>query len=121
MEITVKQLKALGACEDQVKLFQDLFGPSVVVTEALCVQHAQKFSWGWAAQNFLSAPARKAYDEAAAPAWKAYKKAIARAWKAYQKASAPARKAYQEVTASALKAYDEATARAFGRLAEQED
>ena len=105
MKITVKQLKALGACEDQVKLFQDLFGPSVVVTEALCVQHAQKFSWGWAAHNFLSAPALKAYRKAVAPARKAYK--------AYRKAVAPASKAY--------KAYREAIARAFGRLAEQEE
>ena len=45
MKITVKKLKALRACEDQVQLFEKTFGPSVIVTEVLCVQHADKFSW----------------------------------------------------------------------------
>ena len=143
MKITVKKLKALGACKDQVKLFQDLFGPSVVVTEALCIQHAQEFSWGWAAQNFLSAPALKAYDkaiasarkayakaiapaskayqEATASAWKTYQEATASAWKTYTKAAAPALKAYREARAPTWEAYREAAARAFGRLAEQEE
>ena len=99
MKITIKQLRRLGACEKQVEKFERLFGPSVIVTEALCVKHAQDFSWNWAAGKLLSAPAREAYDEAAASA----------------------RKAYDEATVPARKAYNEALASAFGRLAEQED
>ena len=89
MKITIKQLRRLGACEEQVEKFEHLFGPSVIVTEALCVKHAQDFSWNWAAGKLLSAPAWEAYDEAATSAWKAYYKAIA-----------PARKARDEAVAS---------------------
>ena len=80
MKITVKQLRALGACEGQVELFEKTFGASVIVTEALCLKHADKFSWVWAAKNFLSALALKAYDEATASAWKTYGKATASAF-----------------------------------------
>ena len=66
MKIIVKKLKALRACEDQVQLFEKTFGPSVVVTEALCVRHADKFSWDWAARRFLSPKALEAYELAVA-------------------------------------------------------
>ena len=66
MKITLAQLKKLRACGAQVALFRKYFGEEVEVTEALCVKHAQEFSWDWAAVNLLSAPALKAYNEAAA-------------------------------------------------------
>ena len=128
MKITLAQLKKLGACEDQVALFRNNFGEEVEATEALCVKHAQKFNWNWAANNLLSAPARRAYDEAMASAQQAYEEATAPAQRAYEEATAPARRAYDEATASAQQAYEEAmasaqqayeeaTARAFARAA----
>jgi len=68
-KITSTQLRRAAACEDQVKLFVRHFGRSVVVTEKLCIEHAQDFDWDWAADSLLSVPARAAYNEATAPAW----------------------------------------------------
>ena len=95
MKITLAQLKKLGAREDQVALFLKYFGEEVEATEALCVKHAQKFNWNWAANNLLSAPAQQAYNEA----------------------MASAQQAYDEAMASARRACNEATARAFARAA----
>ena len=55
-----------------------------------------------AANHLLSAPARKAYNEAMAPARKAYEEAMAPAWKAYEEAMARAWKAYNEARAPAF-------------------
>ena len=106
MIITAKKLESLGTCADQVELFRHLFGERQKVTVALCRKHAANFDWDWAAANLLSAPARKAYQEAMAPARKAY-----------DDATASARKACQEATANAWKAYQEATAEAFAKAA----
>ena len=104
MKITLKQLRRLNACEDQVLLFERFFGTGIEVTEALCLAHAQDFDWNWAAYNLLSPSAREAYGEA---------RALAR--KAYDEALALAEKAYDEALALAGKAYDEALALAFAR------
>ena len=88
--LTLAALKRKGACADQIALFRDKFGDSVVVTEALCVEHAAAFSWSWGAENLLSAPALAAHQAAIAPARAAYQAAIA-----------PARAAYQAAVASA--------------------
>ena len=101
MIVTLKQLKAKGACVAQVRKFEELFGASVEVTEALCQKHAEDFDFAWATR-LLPAPAQKAFDEA-----------MALAWKAYDEAMAPAQKAFDEATAPAWKAYDEARALAF--------
>ena len=77
MKITVKLLKAKGACAEQVAIFKTLFPNGVEPTEALCLAHAQTFGWHWAAANLLPAPARKAYNEAFATAEKAYNEAVA--------------------------------------------
>ena len=109
MKITVKQLRALGACEDQVDLFQRLLGDSVEVTEALCVGHAQEFgagAWDWAAAHLLSPPARAAYEAARAPAWAEY-----------DAATAPALATYEAARATAWATYKAAVARAFGGAA----
>ena len=133
--ITLALLERKQACRPQLDAFRELFGESVEVTEALCVQHASVFNWGWAADRLLNSSARKAYNEAVAPAWKtydeatalaskaydeatalalkSYDKALAPASKAYDEARALASKAYDEARAPALKAYDEAVARAF--------
>ena len=99
--LTLATLREKGTCEEQVAIFRKLFGAQVEITEALCVEHARVFSWEWAAEELLSAPARKAYDEAAALADKAYREAVALADKAYDEAIAPAVKACDEAIAPA--------------------
>ncbi len=67
--INAARLRALGACSAQVEMFISLFDEKdVEPTLALCVEHASVFDWSWA-RCLLSAPARRAYDEAMAPAW----------------------------------------------------
>jgi hypothetical protein len=67
--LTLATLKKKGACSEQVALFRKMFGRSVEITEALCVEHASVFSWGWAARNLLTAPACAEYDRVTAAAW----------------------------------------------------
>jgi hypothetical protein len=99
MIITLKDLKAKGACSSQVALFEATFGASVVVTKGLLLKWRHQFNLEWVAIHYLTEEHWKAYDEA-----------VTSAQKAYQEAVAPARKAYQEAVASALKAYDGAVA-----------
>jgi hypothetical protein len=126
VKITLKQLKDLDACEEQLELFEDTFGEEVSFkTEAqavnIAVKMALKFDFEWASGNLLKgdyrkaydeaeAPLLKAYEEAEAPLLKAYKEARAPLWKAYDEAEAPLWKAYKEARAPLRKAYDEARA-----------
>ncbi|MDR3562068.1 MAG: hypothetical protein P4N59_11620, partial [Negativicutes bacterium] len=52
--ITLGQLRTAGACQNQRKLFEETFGNSVEITEEICLAHANKFCWDWAAKNLLS-------------------------------------------------------------------
>jgi len=88
--LTLATLRAEGACRDQVTLFRAKFGNRVEITEARCIEHAAVFSWAWAADNLLSAPARAAYKAATASAGAAYDAATASAWAAYDAATASA-------------------------------
>lgn len=45
--LTLDTLIAKRACAQQVDLFHQLFGESVTVTPALCVEHAAQFDWEW--------------------------------------------------------------------------
>jgi hypothetical protein len=51
--ITLQQLIDLGAPPDTLDKFKKLFGDSVEVTEALCLEYASDFNWDWAADNLL--------------------------------------------------------------------
>ena len=75
--ITLAQLKSKQACADQQVLFKELFGTSVMVTEEACVAVADKFDWGWAAQNLLSNSARDQYNKVCATAWSEHIKVCA--------------------------------------------
>ena len=70
--LTLATLKSKSACGGQLAVFRTTFGKSVIVTEALCVEHAAAFSWGWAADNLLSPDALAAYEAARAGAWATY-------------------------------------------------
>ena len=102
MRITLQQLIDAGACGDQRELFQQRYGDSVRVTKRECIAAAQLFDWDWAAQHLLSAPARRAWNEATTTARRAYHKALAPAQRAYDKATTPARRAYDEARAVAF-------------------
>ena len=66
--LTLATLKSKGTCVEQVALFRKMFGKSVQITEALCVEHVSAFSWNWAAENLLTASARATYEAAMASA-----------------------------------------------------
>jgi len=72
MRVTVAKLKRLNACSEQVRLFAELFPDGVDVTEALCVAHADKFDWDWAARHLLPAPLLVDYKAKRAPLWADY-------------------------------------------------
>ena len=124
--ITLNQLKGLDACEDQLKLFEEVFGDTVSFkTKAqavkVAVKVAHKFDFDWASDNLLKGVYRKAYWEAEAsleedyyeavdPFWKAYREARDPLWNAYEVAKAPLREDYWEAISPLSKAYDEAKA-----------
>ena len=88
--VTAKQLEAKGACGDQVVLFRSVFPRGCVVTAANIHKAARAgLNLGWWAEQFLPAPALRAYQEARAPALRAYEEARAPAWRAYEE-TAPA-------------------------------
>jgi hypothetical protein len=111
--LTLQQLKDANACHAQVSLFQRTFGESVEVTVELAKQYAQQFDFGFAAQRFLSAPARAEYDKVAAAAWAEYDKVRAAAFAEYHKVIAPARAEYDKVAAAAWAEYHKVIAAAW--------
>jgi hypothetical protein len=108
--ITLAQLENANVCSVYTEKFRELFGNSTEVTVELCVRHAQDFDWNWAADNLLTATARRAYDDATATALKAHDDAMATARRAYEDAMATALEAYEDAMATALEAYEGATA-----------
>ena len=110
VKITLKQLNELGACENQLKLFEETFGEEAIFkTKAQAVETAikmaRKFDFEWAAIKLLSRGYRKDYQETKAPLWEAY-----------LEAKAPLRKAYKEAIAPLQQAYEEAIAKLFAEL-----
>ena len=75
--LALSQLKAAGACAGALRRFTAAFGESTPVTLALACKHAARFSWDWAADNLLPAPARAEYDQDRERAQGEYKTAIA--------------------------------------------
>ena len=103
MFITGDKLRRKGACVDQAEIFEKEWPDGAEVNEANTQKAVElNLNLGWFAQNFLSAPAGKVYNEAAAAAGKVYNEATAAAGKVYNEAAAPAWKVYDEATAAAL-------------------
>ena len=83
VKIILNQLKGLGACKEQLKLFEDTFGEEVSFkTKAQAVKVAvkmvNKFEFRWASDNLLGGAYRKAYEETIAPLYEAYEEALAK-------------------------------------------
>ena len=112
-KITLRTLKAKGACRDQCKRFAALFPEGVEVTEALCIEHAAEFNWDWAAQSLLTAPALAEYEHVAAPALAEYERVKASALAEYERVKASALAEYQRTTATAWAEYDRVRASAL--------
>ncbi len=135
MKLTLQQLKAAGACREQVVLFRRYFGLGGAVTLKRCLDHASEFDWNWAANNLLSptqraeyerieasalaeyrrieAPALAEYERVQAPAWAEYWRIEALAWAEYARVRASALAEYQRIEAPALAEYKRAKAQAF--------
>jgi hypothetical protein len=64
-KITRQMLQEKGACESQVRLFQQTFGDSVELTEELAKEYGHLFETQWAAMWFLSYKNAKVYSAAA--------------------------------------------------------
>ncbi len=113
-----------GACAEQVKLFREKFGESVLVTEDLCVSVAREFYFDWAAKHLLSpaawaeyeravVSARAEYERIKAPALYEYKCVVALAWAEYERVTESARAEQKHVTESAQAEYKRVAALAW--------
>ena len=122
--ITLRQLDAKGACQDQRDKFKEIFGSQVEVTLDLCIKHAQDFDFNWAANHLLSstasleyervrAPARAEYERVTAPAWAEYARVRASPWAEYARVRASAWAEYERVRAPARAEYARVRASAF--------
>ena len=100
--ITDAQLRAAGACCDQLPLFRRKFGNSVEVTVQLAESVASEFDWDWAARNLLKAPAWAEYDRVTAPARAEYDRVTAAARAECDRVRAAARAEYDRVRAAAF-------------------
>ena len=114
--VTLPLLRALGACEDQIDIFEALYPDGVDVAPATVeAAHVAGLNVVWlatsearATRDAASAPAKAAYQAATAPAKAAYRAAVAQAWADYQATIAPAWADYQAAIAPAKADYQAA-------------
>jgi hypothetical protein len=99
--ITKQMLIDADAFTEQVDLFEETFGDSVVLTVKRAEKIAALFHWDLAIR-LLDAQGRAEYESAAAAAWAEY-----------HRATAPAEAEYERVTAPALAEYNRAVAAAW--------
>ncbi len=97
--ITLKRLKELGACADELLKFEQLFGAEVAVTEEMCVKHYQDFNFDWAADNLLRYIAWDEYERVCGPALAEYRRASDTALAEYKRVCGPAWAEYRRVSA----------------------
>ena len=109
--ITKQMLIDKGACLDQVALFEQTFGDSVIVTIKRAEKVAHLFDWSWGS-HLLDATARAEYQRVTAPALAEYQRVIATALAEYERVTATAWAEYQCMTAAARAEYERVTATA---------
>ena len=120
MKVTPTRLRLLGACVAERRKFTEVFPRGVVVTEALCAEHAATFDWNWAAASLLSSGARAEYDRVRDLARVEYDRVCGLAWAEHGRVCGLARAEYSRVCGLAWAEYCRVRASAFGRLAEKE-
>ncbi len=107
--ITLNWLKSQGACGDQVKVFEQVFGMEAELTEANAAKAIEaNLDLDWLVKHLLTAPARTEYRRATAAVWTEYDQAIAIAKAEYDQVVAPARTGYRRATAAVWTEYDQA-------------
>ena len=67
MKITLKDLRRMGACLEQVKLFKSLFGTEVELTREAVVQYCAQFDLNWIAPKIMSGAQYADYVSKRAP------------------------------------------------------
>lgn len=63
MKITKQQLIDKNACEDQIALFEELFGDEVEITPELCLSTKDKFDWLQVAIILLDEPNKNVHEK----------------------------------------------------------
>jgi len=134
MFMTYKKLVAAGACKDQAILFKQLFPNGVQITAEICVEHADKFDFSWAAR-LLPDPQRCEYERVKTTARAEFRRIKLHAWAEcirvkttahaiaisnaeYDRIKESAWAEYDRIEESAQAEYDRTKASAFGTLAE---
>jgi len=79
-KITSRFLIQKGACDAQIARFILVGGDDLDLTEELCLKHAEKFNWTWAAYNLLTDTACLRYSVAITEAREAYFRRVNRWW-----------------------------------------
>ena len=114
MKITLRNLKAKGACEEQVALFKETFGQSVEVTEETCDKAVKAgLDFNWASANLLSRTqlaeydrvqglARAEYERVQGPALAEYQRIRGPAWAEYKRIEGLARAEYMRIEGPAF-------------------
>jgi hypothetical protein len=106
--ITSELLRRRGACRSQVALFVALGGDSLELTEALCLKHADKFDFNWAANHLLTPAADRVferiertalaeYERIRRPALAEYERIERAAWTEYERIWQPAWSKYESI------------------------
>lgn len=86
MKITTDVLKRLGACADQVKLFDKLFpGGTTVTLRRLARARKHDLNVYWFTHRVLSAAAWDTYNKRTLAAYRHYQTVCNMAWNAYEK------------------------------------
>jgi hypothetical protein len=101
--LTLKQLVKAKACKEQCDEFKRRFGASVEITPELCESVASVFSFYWATEHLLTAPARAKYERI----------------RAHAEGTSASRRTYERIVAHARTEYERIRARTFGELYSQ--
>ena len=67
MKITLKDLRRMGACSEQVTLFKSLFGEEVEMTRENVLQYGAQFNLNWIAPKIMSEAQYADYESKRAP------------------------------------------------------
>jgi hypothetical protein len=106
MKITVKMLRDLRACSDQVDRFRALFPAGAKVTKSnVELAVAASLNIRWAADNLLSPAQRAEYDRIEGPARAEYDRIEGAALAEYDRIEGPAWAEYDRIKGAALAEY----------------
>ena len=111
----LQQLEERRACENQVRLFERLFGEQVKVTKALCLKHANDFRFEWAALYLLSPLAQAEYEKLMKPARAKTQQAMVKG------CAAPTLHQFKKAMKAVITNHDKAEAVAFWAASKMQD